>query len=198
MALPVIPGGFTGGITVCTGDLILSEGADGSVAAMIAAQWPVTLSLTGTAGRELARVDVDLMVSTLDYSSSFGGTPDDVRATSTFERMLITLERLDIDVPGGAEPLDIDMLLALQGGETRTRILQQGGVEVRDDGTIARVVVDYSFNYFDMQSRTVSEPRDSRYASRMVVPDGGFDMLNLGPALRAGLDLSASAESGLT
>jgi len=116
MALPVIPGGFTGGITVRTGDLILSEGPNGSVAAMIAAQWPVTLSLTGTAGRELARVDVDLMVSTLDYSSSFGGTPDDVCATSTFERMLITLERLDIDVPGGAEPLDIDMLLAFEGG----------------------------------------------------------------------------------
>ena len=198
MILPLIAGGIVGAITVRTGDVTLTEGTDGTVAAMIGADWPVILGLTAAARRYTALVDVDLMVNTLGYTASFGGTPDDVRATSTYDQMLITLERLDMDIPGGAAMLDVDVLIAIQGGATQSRILQQGGVAVQGDGTLARVVVDYSVSYYEMQSRTVSETRDFRYVSQMIVPEGGFDMLNLAPALRAGLELISRVESGAT
>jgi len=192
MMLPMVEGT----VLVATGDLLMTESADGAVDITLPATWPVTLSIHATDQGETLAAVADVFVATQGYAARYLGTPDDLRATSSYDRMLITLERLTVALSGEALPLDVDMLLALEGAETQSRILRQGDVEVQSDGTLARLVVDYSFSIDDMLSHTVSETRDMRYLSRMIVPAGGFDVLNLAPALRAGLDLTASFQSG--
>lgn len=190
-----LPMGF-GSLKVVTGDVVLTENADGTVAAAIGPDWTFGASFYAVQGNDGVTVEAAFTVNTTAYTGTVSGSAGDVSILTAYDRMDITLDSLTLQGPDAMPPFDVDAYLLIEGVTSQTRLSGADPLRITTSGSIARTVIDYSFVIDGATTQSVSVTDATAYSGTISVPAGGLDLLDLAGALRAGLTIEATATAG--
>ena len=145
--------------------------------------WP--MPPTVLAGRIAVRSD--------GLTAVASGTPGDVTFATTYGLLAVSMTEGYRDEWSS---MAFGMAYDQFGGTTTHRItVEDGGVRSRSEYVSERAIIDAGvIESYGLRSRTYYETGSATATLEAFFPDGGFDILNLGPALRNGMILTGSTE----
>jgi len=195
----VLPQGL-GSLSVATGDVIMTENADGSVNAVMPPAYVVDVGVDLSIEGERFNLGVLLDVATQDYAAVMTGTPGAVNIQTSVGLLEATLSevRLPPDLQADVGIFDVDFYVMAEGMTASTTIVTDGAVALQVTGSVDRTVTDTSFVAGDVVSTSVSLTEGASYTGSIQFPATPIDLANLAAALRGGLALDLSTTSGAT
>lgn len=179
-----------------TSDIVMTDNPDGTVDIDIGPEMTVSIVAELTEMPDFYLM-ADLGVKTQGWLSVASGSPGDIVTRTAFDMMMV--ESRQITLTGvGQDAADYDLLFSFQGLESETRVAGASPITLEAGGRIARTITDTGLTADGLQTRSVSVTEDTAYRTSVILPDVPLNLLDLSPALRAGLSIDLEGTAGLT
>lgn len=168
-------------------DTVMTEDGMGAVDIDLSAPqtWSLALHLTSWPEYDLTVGFTTTWTNAIGHAS---GTPDALQLSIVADRMDFTLgdfqagpgyEAGDADADLFLTVTDTQMLLDIARGPLMKVVLSQRGT---------RAISDMAFRQGDMSTRSVIDQHESLGVITLMLPEAPLDLLDIGPALRAGFE----------
>lgn len=137
------------------------------------------------------QVSFEVAVAQRGMTSIASGDPDDMTITTSMSDYDMIINALNI--PG--EDVSFDMEYDSEGFNGTTQITQGDVLMMVSDINYGAAKTRFAMNFAGTQQESTSESAAMSMQSRVTLPSG-MDLMNLTPALKAGLGFSATIQTG--
>lgn len=125
------------------------------------------------------------------------GTANDVTYVTTADLIEITLADLTISGAPEADGVDVDVYLSVADSVSSTQITTGDTTVMRGTATSGQAITDFGSSFFgDILSKTVSLQSGTETTFDLTLPAGPMNLMNISQALRDGLALAATVNTG--
>lgn len=176
-------------------DLTLTEGADGSVSSDWGGSIGISLVAEITEAPDFYLTG-EFVVDLDGWTSVTRGTPDNMLTETRFDMMTLEARNLSATGPDGFADGAVTVFMLIRDSSTQTRTVGGEVMTLDSTGSLGEVIADFGFAFDGMESRSVSQTLAGTYNTNLTLPSVPLDLINLGPALRAGFGLVSIGESG--
>lgn len=168
-------------IDVAVSDITLTDNVDGTV--VYAPSAPITISANINVQGE-DPVGITLNAATEGYVTTASGTPDDITYVSKADKMVITVDALDLP-DDLVVNVDGDITMTDYSGESRIAIADM--ITLTETSNFGSQAFDLNItgDGFEMQQSSITGPMSGE-TSTVLMADGA-DIMNLTPAFAAGM-----------
>jgi hypothetical protein len=180
-----------GNLRFSTDSIAYLENGDGTVSILYPPDPTVTAEATFPGeGHFLVRLKADYS----NYDVTASGARGDITYVSQFSDVVVGLDTVELPQTADAQ---FDFNVSMPAGNTTTRVTEGDLLSITMDSEIAPYSLSMGMKAEgDVSSISTGEYQATTARSVLALPPDGFDLMNIAAALRAGLNLDISTQTG--